>query len=610
VEVTKITSTYFDSVFSDQIELTMIVEGTIQNSENYTYLFVVFADMSEYIFAYSNGIVVGFELGSDVPLSGVISSGVGTNELIIAFNVDSIGPPNISFDITGCAIHNNGDYERYFDFAPDKLLLITEPSDGSTVNGIINIMGVIRESIETRPSGNVRIKIDSGVWENVVDIDPWSYPLDTTLLSEGEHTIYVEIEGESLENAKDEITITVDQNKASYESFNKKPEMHVGDWYTYESIGNTNTGGLSLEMWYEVEVRVEAFETISEGETEYEAYRIHTYTENEQDLGYVAWRYEIDRTSWRDNENFGIVKERTITSTEIIGRGETTTDLTTVYTPPLDSHNKSYVPVGFNNRWIFHTTGNSVSNTTTPEVTKDNPGFSEDLEVTGECLYYKASHVVFNHTFDDIYLIKNYLENPGIFTVEYYSPEMGVPVQVDIYDPNRNLVTSVGLRMWEQAPYPIEIDDDEDDDGLPDSWEEENFGNLSEDPEGDFDGDGLTNSEEYVNNTNNATMNDSGLDADEDGHTNLEEYLNGTDPQDDNDPPDVTDKGEESPSFEYWWILLLLILIVVIIAMVLFARKGKKRSQEAPPQSLEDLDQPQESITDEQLHSPPPSNQT
>jgi hypothetical protein len=733
VEVTKITSTYIGSVIADQIELTMIVEGAIQNNENYTYFFAVYADISEYIFVYSNGIVIGFELGSDALLSGVSSSGDGTNELIIAFNVDSIGPPSVSYDFNAGAVYNNGDYERYFDFAPDKLLLITEPSEGSTVNGLIDVIGVIRESIETRPSGNVRIRIDGGSWEYVPSTNPWSYPLDTTLLSEGEHTIYVEVEGESLENAKDEISITVDQNIGSYESFDQKPEMNVGDWYTYESIGNTNMGGLSLEMRYEAEVRVETFETIFEGGIEYEAYGINTYTENEQDFGYITWQYEIDRTSWRENENFGVVKERTITTSQVTFRSETTTDLTTIYSPPLDNHNNFLVTKGFDNRWIFHTRGDSVSNTTTPELTKDNPGFSENLEVTGECLYYKASHVVFNHTFEDIYLIKTYLENPGIFTVEYYSPEMGVPVQVDIYDPNRNLITSVGLRIWEKVPYSIEIakvtfnpdepvvdieteiiivirntgsesasdikvtvmdgetevaqktipsipsndnediivdwtplsegnhnitviasygdiildeesyevfvkpsdngdvgDGDKDEDDLPDSWEEEHFGNLSEDGEGDFDGDGLSNNDEYNNNTNpkdedtdgdgmpdsweienglNATLNDSGLDADEDGHTNLEEYLNETDPQDENDPPDVTDKGEESPSFEYWWMLLLLILIAIIIVIVLLGRKGKK-TQEIPPPTSEEQDQSQEPITDEELRSPPPPNQT
>ena len=216
----------------------------IREDDNYTYIFFILADGQEYIFAFSNGMAIGFELGSDSPQVGLTAEGVGTNKLTIKFNVDNIGPPSVSYDFSGAAIYNDGDFERYIDFAPDKLLLITEPSHGSTVNGLINVAGVIRESIEARPSGSVRINIDGGSWEHVTNTDPWSYPLDTTLLSEGEHTIYVEVDGDDLENAKDEITITVDQNKASYESFDQKPEMHVGDWYIYESIGNMNIGGL------------------------------------------------------------------------------------------------------------------------------------------------------------------------------------------------------------------------------------------------------------------------------------------------------------------------------------------------------------------------------
>jgi hypothetical protein len=42
---------------------------------------------------------------------------------------------------------------------------------------------------------------------------------------------------------------------------------------------------------------------------------------------------------------------------------------------------------------------------------------------------------------------------------------------------------------------------DTDLDGLPDSWEIANFGDLSQGPSGDFDGDGLTNLQEYQSGT-------------------------------------------------------------------------------------------------------------
>lgn len=44
---------------------------------------------------------------------------------------------------------------------------------------------------------------------------------------------------------------------------------------------------------------------------------------------------------------------------------------------------------------------------------------------------------------------------------------------------------------------PVFAEEDTDGDGLPDWWEIQYFGDLSQDGEGDFDGDGYTNLEEY-----------------------------------------------------------------------------------------------------------------
>ena len=92
---------------------------------------------------------------------------------------------------------------------------------------------------------------------------------------------------------------------------------------------------------------------------------------------------------------------------------------------------------------------------------------------------------------------------------------------------------------------------DEDKDGLLDSWELTYFGNLSRDGSGDFDGDGLSDYDEYVNGTDPATRdtdgdgmtdgwevrhglnpleNDAAKDLDGDGYSNYQEYLAGSDP--------------------------------------------------------------------------------
>ena len=68
---------------------------------------------------------------------------------------------------------------------------------------------------------------------------------------------------------------------------------------------------------------------------------------------------------------------------------------------------------------------------------------------------------------------------------------------------------------------------DADGDGLPDSWENANFGDLSQTPGGDFDGDGLTNGEEFTAGTDPTLQ-----DTDGDGFDDGIEMAQGTDPLD------------------------------------------------------------------------------
>ncbi len=109
---------------------------------------------------------------------------------------------------------------------------------------------------------------------------------------------------------------------------------------------------------------------------------------------------------------------------------------------------------------------------------------------------------------------------------------------------------------------------DSDSDGMLDTWEINYFGNLLHDGTADGDNDGLSDLEEYQNNTNptegdtendgmpdgwevtyglNPLENDAGEDADNDDYSNLQEYLSGTDPSDPNSVPQppITDAGPD-----------------------------------------------------------------
>ena len=113
---------------------------------------------------------------------------------------------------------------------------------------------------------------------------------------------------------------------------------------------------------------------------------------------------------------------------------------------------------------------------------------------------------------------------------------------------------------------------DADADGLPDSWEIEHFGNLTQGGSDDSDGDGLTNLQEYEAGTDpNFYQTDGdgdGLpdiweieyfgdltqrgsrDTDDDGHSNLQEYAAGSDPNDPYDEPEDTDVDGLSDTWE------------------------------------------------------------
>ncbi|MCP4745296.1 MAG: hypothetical protein GY874_04015, partial [Desulfobacteraceae bacterium] len=97
-----------------------------------------------------------------------------------------------------------------------------------------------------------------------------------------------------------------------------------------------------------------------------------------------------------------------------------------------------------------------------------------------------------------------------------------------------------------------------DNDGLPNQWEMDNFGNMNQDPNGDEDNDGLTNLQEYTFGTDPnlsrsdhdndslpdtweaqygklSNLNGRNEDKDSDGISNWIEYKLGTDPTAAND---------------------------------------------------------------------------
>jgi parallel beta-helix repeat protein len=143
---------------------------------------------------------------------------------------------------------------------------------------------------------------------------------------------------------------------------------------------------------------------------------------------------------------------------------------------------------------------------------------------------------------------------------------------------------------------PIDVDGD----GLPDGWELEHFGDLNESANDDYDDDGFLNLDEYNVGSDPSDPRITPDDTDGDGlpddweqnyfgnlsqrpsedydgdiYSNLQEYHAGTDPTDEKDHPELVEqeKKEEDSSYDYWWVVLIIILVILVILIGVVIRK-------------------------------------
>lgn len=128
------------------------------------------------------------------------------------------------------------------------------------------------------------------------------------------------------------------------------------------------------------------------------------------------------------------------------------------------------------------------------------------------------------------------LENSSVIT---YNHLMKIS-----YDINYSNITEFDFELKDTF-FPDFLDND----NLPDQWEIEYFGNITQEPNDDFDSDGLTNYEEYINNT---------------------------DPTIPDDPKYSNDPSNQVYMSDYFQLILLLILVIIIMFLILIAFNYKK----------------------------------
>ena len=132
------------------------------------------------------------------------------------------------------------------------------------------------------------------------------------------------------------------------------------------------------------------------------------------------------------------------------------------------------------------------------------------------------------------------------------------------YESDTSPITITSGQATIEDFYLSPLGEDEDEDGLPDEWEMEYFGNLDQD------------------------AND---DPDNDGATNIQEYGLGTEPNnDDTDGDGLKDGDDPEPLVpandfikEYWWIILLIIIICLGIGIGIVIRRRALISQDPLP---------------------------
>jgi hypothetical protein len=89
---------------------------------------------------------------------------------------------------------------------------ISYPNTGATVSGVIEVNGTASDADGTVQ--RVEIKIDDGNWIWVPGTAYWSYNLDTTPFSNGEHTVYVRSFDGNNYSSETSINVEVDNPKA------------------------------------------------------------------------------------------------------------------------------------------------------------------------------------------------------------------------------------------------------------------------------------------------------------------------------------------------------------------------------------------------------------
>jgi hypothetical protein len=476
IDIIEITSS--ENILGTQLVLTMTVSGVITDSSDIIYYFYLLdGEEPFYIIIYINGDCQGISYNSDSESTNLPASGAGTDTLEVRIQTDlyvDIG----KYDFYGQTDENYNDGEQYLmDVAPDDALdwmddfddyhempmMITEPRPGATVSQDVTIEGICdpfydMESVEiqfdSQSAAGWLMTSTSDNWET------WSHNWDSTVLSDGEHTLNARAYDGS-EYHFDSITVYVDQNNAISPRTMEVPELKIGSelHYTVDmSIFDEMYQGMEYEQTYEMVLKVEGKESITVNGNKYEAYIINmlmtvnlTITFEGESMTTSA---TASTTQWVRISDLADIKSVTETSTSSLDFNSTS-ETTLTYDPPLDSFN---FPINIAEKWTSSSTAFSEE-TYFYDGEPDTWEESYETKMDFEALHVKEvtvpagtyeTFVIWSRESSDDYTSGGpgfFGSGPG-YSLNYFSEEVGFPVKSELYYPDRELYMTMELESY------------------------------------------------------------------------------------------------------------------------------------------------------------------
>ncbi len=450
LDVVTMSSSESSGLGTTWIEFEIVVTGNIEDSEQAAYVLLIKANTGEYLIKYGDGKVKGVNAGNNQPV--VATAQVSGDTLTVSVQKAQLGnPTNINWKVI--AVKQIDDDTQYIDMAPDRLVRVMRPFEGSTLHGTVTIAGRTTPSI--KPITDVQIEIDNtGQWTQVTPDSPgdwstWTYLWPTTSVTKGQHTIRVRAKHDS-ERIEDEpngdiLTIYVDQSAAtSPDSFTETMIVNVGDRYEYQQVepsefGFGNIGSLDSAV-QEVVGYTDSYAGTGTG-----AWIIGFETRAQASIAGFTATQVADAVTWRDTTNYNILEERLNSSLESGVMGDNEVNSTTKYNPSLDDFDDAD-GMRVTKSWTETTYSDTDYRTYSSKHGAQNHQDDKTITIYFECLR-KETINVFGTNYET-YLIHSEEEGSDSYDIQYYAPEIDTVVKLEKYDFNRMRLASLGLSEY------------------------------------------------------------------------------------------------------------------------------------------------------------------